>query len=94
MTLEAACCGTLQHIDMPSFKPSSSQVTAASSPSTKPPVKEVHKDSSEAGGGDAKDLVAGMSTLSLALSLGGLCFCCKLVVLLLLAFYVFTLCAR
>lgn len=73
LTLEAGCCGTLQHIDMPAFKPSSSQVTAAaapSSPSTKLAVKEVQREGGEGTGGDGKDLAAGMSALSLALSLG------------------------
>ena len=73
LTLEAGCCGTLQHIDMPAFKPSSSQVmaaAAASSPSTKLAVKEVQREGGEGTGGDGKDLAAGMSALSLALSLG------------------------
>ncbi|KAK7094164.1 nonsense-mediated mRNA decay factor SMG8-like [Littorina saxatilis] len=71
MTLEAACCVTLQHIDMPTFKPSTSQVTAAAStPTNKVTVKDTPREGSEGGGGDGKDLVTGMSALSLALSLG------------------------
>ncbi|XP_076452120.1 LOW QUALITY PROTEIN: nonsense-mediated mRNA decay factor SMG8-like [Babylonia areolata] len=66
LTLEAACCGTLPHMDMPTFKPSSSLVTAAASPSINTEVVEFAREE----GGEVKDVLAGMSTLSLALSLG------------------------
>ena len=74
MTLEAGCCGTLQHVDMPTFRPSTTQVMAASTTTTAAaPCAKVdakNRDGSEGGGADGKDLTTAMSALSLALSLG------------------------
>ncbi|PVD35298.1 hypothetical protein C0Q70_02258 [Pomacea canaliculata] len=76
MTLEAGCCGTLKHIDMPVFRPSTCEATAAATAfrtATDNKTSCHTEDVAEAAastGGMKTDLVAGMSALSLALSLG------------------------
>ncbi|KAK7494187.1 hypothetical protein BaRGS_00014660 [Batillaria attramentaria] len=72
MTLEAGCCGTLQHIDMPVFKASTSQAIAAATTTPELAVEReaVKSADREAVSTGKADIVSGLSTLSLGLSLG------------------------
>ncbi|CAG2218840.1 SMG8 [Mytilus edulis] len=65
--LEESCCGKLEHVDLPSFKPSTAEARAAQIKK----IERAHKNSQ----GDTPtvksgDIVSGMANLSLALSLG------------------------
>ncbi|XP_071144802.1 nonsense-mediated mRNA decay factor SMG8-like [Mytilus edulis] len=65
--LEESCCGKLEHVDLPSFKPSTAEARAAQVKK----IERAHKNSQ----GDTPtvksgDIVSGMANLSLALSLG------------------------
>lgn len=66
-TLEDSCCGKLEHISLPVFKPSTTDVRAAQSLK----IERIHKDSqAEIPSGNTGEIVSGMANLSLALSLG------------------------
>ncbi|XP_033764309.1 protein smg8-like [Pecten maximus] len=62
--LEKLCCVELQHIEMPVFQPSTTEVRACQLLTT-PDSKTVNKDT-----GAKQDIISGMTNLSLALSLG------------------------
>ncbi|XP_062606772.1 nonsense-mediated mRNA decay factor SMG8-like isoform X1 [Saccostrea cucullata] len=66
--LEASCCGELEHIDLPIFKPSTSEVKA--SLIKRAPSREEKGESAIQKDTLKHDIVTGMGSLSLALSLG------------------------
>jgi protein SMG8 len=66
-TLEDSCCGKLEHISLPVFKPSTTDIRPARSLK----IERIHKDSqTEIPSGNIGEIASGMANLSLALSLG------------------------
>ena len=68
-SLKDECCGELEHIELPVFKPSTAEAKAAEALFKVPSLKAIKEAVGEKDQG-VKDVETGVASLSLALSLG------------------------